>query len=548
MNLIPQPRSLTERPGSFTVTPDLVIVAADDAQGPAWLLHDALRRGAGVALPVVRDPEGRTAITLALSARTPGAGNHAQFPSVTAERYSLEIGPTGVDINADHPAGLVRAVHTLRQLLPAETYRDASTLTAAPELPFLSVEDEPRFGWRGVMLDVARHFMPKEFVLKLIDLAAMHQLNVVHLHLTDDQGWRFEVPGWPKLTEVGSWRAETVLGHAHAAQGFDGTPHGGYYSTEDLREIVAYAAERYITVVPEIDMPGHVRAALAAYPELGNTGKSQPVPTSFGIFDEVLAPTDEAVQFARDVFDTVVGIFDSPFIHIGGDECPRTEWRESAAAKARADELGLDSVDRLQSWFTSTFADHLRGHGRRVIGWDEILEDGGAPADAVVSVWREFATAAQAIRAGHDVIVAPQKAVYLDWYPSEDPDEPLHIHNLLTLETIASFDPAPPASADPAREGSADGTGRGRVLGVQAQLWTEYLPTPAAVEYAAFPRLAAVADMAWASMENRDAHPVADRLPAHLRRLDALGVNYRPLEGPRPWQRGGTGPRARYDR
>ncbi|AYY14826.1 beta-N-acetylhexosaminidase [Actinobacteria bacterium YIM 96077] len=552
VDLVPHPLSVTELPGTFLLSDDVVIVARGSATDPAWLLHDALRAGTGLNIPVTAKHrnDSSPSITFTQTGEEPPDA----FPSTAIERYRLDIRTDGVTIESSHPAGFVRAVQTLRQLLPPSTLRTAPVAPGPVEVPCVSIDDEPRFGWRGVMLDVARHFQPKEFVLRLIDLAALHQLNVIHLHLTDDQGWRLEVPGWPKLTEIGSWRSETVRGHGRAANGFDGTPHGGYYSTDDLREIVAYAARRHITVVPEIDMPGHVRAVLAAHPELGNTGQQKPVATTFGIFSEVLAPTDEALAFARDVLDTVVDIFDSPFIHIGGDECPRTEWEESDAARARARELGLSDVSELQSWFTAQLADHARLHGRRVIGWDEILEDGGAPRDAVVSVWREFATAAKAVAAGHDVIVAPQRAVYLDWYPSADPDEPLHIHGHTPLETVADFDPAPADVSEAAPQGDGDhapagdpGTGFGRIFGVQAQLWTEYMPTPRSVEYAAFPRLSAVADMAWASMDNRQHHPVTTRMPAHLQRLDAVGVNYRPLDGPRPWQRGGTGDRARFD-
>jgi hexosaminidase len=529
--------SVSERPGSFTVTADAVIVAEGPASTAAWLLHDAIRAGLGHALPVLPSGAGSPAFTVIVD-----GDPELRFPSTAAERYQLEIRTDGVTVRAAHPAGAVRAVQTIRQLLPAHTLRAAPVTNAPRELPCVLIEDEPRFGWRGVMLDVARHFQPKEFLLRLVDLAALHQLNVLHLHLTDDQGWRLEVPGWPKLTEIASWRAETVTGHARAGQGYDGTPHGGYYTAADLKEVVAYAAARHITVVPEIDLPGHVRAALAAYPELGNTGARKPVATTFGIFDEVLAPTDEALRFAKDVFDVVVDIFDSPFVHIGGDECPRTEWRQSATARARTAELGLSDVDLLQSWFTSQFADHLRGHGRRVIGWDEIM-DGGAPPDAVIAVWREFSLAAKALAAGHDVIVGPAEAVYLDHYPSDDPHEPLHIHGHLPLDTIARFEPVPQGYAE-----NQDGAEpAGQVLGVQAQLWTEYLPTPKAVEYTAFPRLAAVADMAWASADNRRRHPVTERIPGHLARLDALGVNYRPPSGPHPWQQGGTGVRARYD-
>nr|WP_187361645.1 beta-N-acetylhexosaminidase [Phytoactinopolyspora mesophila] len=536
--MIPLPLSVSEHSGAFAVSADTVLVAQGAATAAAWLLHDALRAGTGHALPVVSDSGGAPAITFVVD-----EDPTLRFPSTTAERYRLEVRHDGATIHAAHPAGAVRAVQVIRQLLPADTLRAAPVTDTPVELPCVTIEDEPRFAWRGVMLDVARHFQPKEFLLRLIDIAALHQFNVVHLHLTDDQGWRLEVPGWPKLTEIASWRTETVVGHARDNQGSDGTPHGGFYTTADLKEVVAYAAARQITVVPEVDLPGHVRAALAAYPELGNTDAHKPVATTFGVFDEVLAPTDESLRFARDVFDVVVDIFDSPFIHIGGDECPRTEWRQSATAQARAAELGLADVGLLQSWFTSQFADHLREHGRRVIGWDEIM-DGGAPADAVIAVWREFSLAAKALAAGHDVIVGPAEAVYLDHYASDDPREPLHIHGHLPLETIAEFEPVPSGFAGAERD---DVEPPGQVLGVQAQLWSEYLPTPKAVEYSAFPRLAAVADMAWTSAENRRRHPVTERISSHLVRLDALGVNYRPLSGPHPWQQGGTGARARYD-
>ncbi|WP_166347520.1 beta-N-acetylhexosaminidase [Phytoactinopolyspora limicola] len=539
VELIPLPLSVSERQGSFLLGPTTVIVATGPALASAWLLHDVLHTATGHAMPVVPDAAGAPAITVLVDGETTDA-----FPSTAAERYHLAINEDHVTIHAAQPAGATRAVQTVRQLLPADALRAAPVLTEPVTLPCLTIDDEPRFAWRGLMLDVARHFQPKEFLLRLIDLAALHRLNVLHLHLTDDQGWRLEVPSWPKLTQIGAWRSETVLGHARDQLGFDGTPHGGYYTIADLKEVVAYARARHITVVPEVDLPGHVRSALAAYPELGNTGTTQPVATTFGVFEQILAPTDEALRFARDVFDVVVDIFDSPFIHIGGDECPRTEWQQSAAARARADELGLPGVEFLQSWFTAQFAQHLRQHGRRVIGWDEIL-DGGAPDDAVISVWREFGIAAKALAAGHDVIVAPQEAVYLDFYASPGPAEPLHIHGNLPLETIAEFDPVPASPDD-----RTDGAGHrapGAVLGVQAQLWTEYLPTPREVEYAAFPRLAAVAEMAWASMDNRRAQPVTERLTTHLTRLDALGVNYRPPAGPHPWQSGGTGARARFD-
>lgn len=530
LNLIPQPESTAMRQEPpFRLDEHTVVVASGDAVAPGRMLSQWLGAGVGVHPPVLAAaPQTGTAIRLSLEGDLPAAD------TVAAEAYRLQSGAAELSITAAHPAGLMRGIQTLRQLLPADTLRAAAVVEPPVFVPAVEIVDRPRFAWRGCMLDVARHFMPKEFLLRMIDLACLHKLNVFHLHLTDDQGWRLEVPGWPKLTEISTWRAETVLGHARdESLAYDGTPHGGYYTAADLKEVVAYAAARHITVVPEIDLPGHVRSVLAAYPELGNTDQTKPVASTFGIFSEVLAPTDEALRFARDVFDFVVDIFPSRYIHIGGDECPRTEWKASAAARDKAAELGIE-VEALQSWFTGQFAAHLAQYGRTVVGWDEIL-DGGAPDDAVVAVWREFAIAAKAVAKGHRVIVAPEDVLYLNYYESQGQDEPLHIFRHTPFEQIAEFEPIPQGAA-------ADG-----VLGVQAQLWSEYFPQPKTVEYSAFPRFAAVADLAWSSPHARSADSVLDRIDAHLRRLDALGVNYRPRSGPRPWQRGGTGVRARFD-
>ena len=528
IELIPRPVSVTEKTGGpFEIDDHTVLVATGRAEGAAWLLHDHLRAGTGLRTPVT-DSADTNAITFGL------AGDEPAPWTTAAEAYRIDVGHDAVHIEAAAPAGLIQAVHTLRQLMPADTLRAARVVRPPVQVPAVTIEDEPRFAWRGLMLDVARHFMPKSSVLRFIDLAAVHHLNVLHLHLTDDQGWRLPVPGWPKLTEISSWRTETVVGHAMDEKAYDGTPHGGYYTHDDLREIAAYAAARGVTVVPEVDLPGHVRSVLAAYPHLGNTGDHKPVATTFGIFSEVLAPTEEALRFCRDVFDTVAEIFPSDFVHIGGDECPRTEWLANETARARAAELGLSGPELLQSWFTRQFGRHLSTYDKTIVGWDEIL-DGGAPSDAVVMVWRDFDIAAQAIRKGHRVIVAPVQAAYLDYYPSDDPEEPLHIHGRITFEEIAGFEPVP------------EGADETAVLGVQAQLWTEYIRDSRRAEYNLFPRLVASADLAWSSADVRRAHPVAERLPAHVKRLDALGVNHRPLDGPHPWQQGGIGDNARFD-
>jgi hexosaminidase len=529
ISLIPQPQQLTAADGDLDLSL-LSAIAADPELHPlGWLLSDLLNRGTGLRLPVVqrtaKDPAGGRVLRLALEGDRP-----ADF-TTAAEAYRLDVTPDGVDLTAAHPAGIARGIATLRQLLPADALREAPA--ADPVVPLVSITDEPRLRWRGVMLDVARHFQPKDFVLKMIDRAWLHRLNVVHLHLTDDQGWRFEVPTRPKLTEIGSWRAATKIGHARSSDGYEPTPHGGFFSVSDLREIASYARERHVMIVPEINLPGHARAVLAAYPELG-AGQHKPVCPTFGVFEEVLEPTQAALDFALEAYTAIGEVFDGPFVHIGGDEVPMTQWESSPVARALMEREGMADVHGVQAWFTRAFCEHLAAMGKRVIGWDEIL-DGGAPPEAAVQVWRTQAYVEKALEAGHEVLVSPQTHVYFDHYESDDPREPLRIHGLTPIEKVAAWDPAPP------------GVDESRILGVQAQLWSEYLPNPRDVEYAAFPRLAVLAEVAWTDVAVREADPVLDRLPAHLERLHAMGIGYRPLAGPHPWQEGGTGRYHRFD-
>ena len=421
--------------------------------------------------------------------------------ALPAEGYVLQADEFGVEITAGSAAGVFYAHQTLRQLLPPATLRRAPA--AEQTLATVRVEDSPRFRWRGVLLDVARHFMPVGEVLRFIDLIAFHKLNVLHLHLTDDQGWRFDVPGWPRLTSVGAWRPRTMLGDRRHER-YEERPHGGYYTDDDLREIVAYAQARFVNVLPEVDMPGHMQAAIAAYPELGN-GFTGGVRTSWGISPHVLNPSAATLDFCRQVLDHVCSIFPSELIGIGGDECPRDEWQ------------GADH----QPWFTAQLAAHLRTHGRRVYGWDEILA-GGAPAGATIAAWRGVEPAVLAARAGHDVVSCPDTSVYLDYRQSDDPGEPTPVGTLLTLADVYAFDPVP--AGLPAE--LAD-----RIIGGQANVWTEHMESARRVDYQVFPRLCAFAEAVWG---RRDFADFSARLGEHLARLDALGVNYRPLSGPRP--------------
>jgi hexosaminidase len=393
-------------------------------------------------------------------------------------------------------------------------------------MPAVRIEDAPRFRWRGGMLDVARHFMPKEFVKKYVDLLALHKMNTFHWHLTDDQGWRIEVKKYPRLTEVGSRRAGTIVGHPGRDSTrwvFDSVPHGGFYTQDDVREVVAYARARHVTVVPEIEMPGHAVAAIAAYPELGVTGRPTEVSGRWGVFSNILNAEPSTVAFMQDVLTEVMGLFPGAFIHVGGDEADKTLWRADPRIQARIKALGLKDEHELQSWFIRQMDTFLAQRGRRLIGWDEILEGGLAPKAAVMS-WRGTKGGIEAARAGHDVVMSPTSHVYLDYYQSrEEGRETRATGAFLPLDTVYAFEPVP---ADFTPEQAR------RVLGAQGNLWTEYVPTPKRAEYMLYPRLSAIAEVTWTPKAGRDFADFRRRFGPHGRRLDALDVNYRRLDAP----------------
>lgn len=444
--------------------------------------------------------------------------------SDSGEGYRLSVRDGRVVVTAPEARGAFYGLQTLRQLFPPETLRRAPIgRDRRLALPAVEITDVPRFSWRGVHLDVCRHFMPKSFVLKLIELISFHKCNSLHLHLTDDQGWRIPIAAYPRLVEVGAWRRESPAGHARERR-FDGTPHGGFYSRADLEEIVSFAAERYVRVLPEVEMPGHAVAALAAYPELGNGPGPFEVLTEWGISDHVFNLEEGTVRFCFDVLDEVADIFPSPYVHIGGDECPTTEWKKSTRAAELMAENGFTDERQLQGWFTARVADHLASLGRGVVGWDEIVE-GGAPPGAVVMSWRGEGGGVAATAAGHDVVMAPEPWLYFDWAQSDSPLEPLTIRGATPFEKVYGYDPVQSVAPDLAHH----------VLGSQCQLWTEYVTTPERAEYQYFPRLCALSEVLW-SPPGRDVEEFAGRLGRHLERLDAIGVNYRPLSGPTPGQ------------
>ncbi|MCX5431318.1 beta-N-acetylhexosaminidase [Streptomyces sp. NBC_00257] len=524
-DLIPAPvRAGGEGRRGFLFGPSTTITAAPGTENTERWLRTTL--GAAFGLPLAPGGEHATdTVRLGID------------PALEPEGYRLSTGTGGsVEITGGSPAGVFWGAQTLRQLLGPEAFRRAPVSPGTQRaIPFADIEDAPRFPWRGMMLDVARHFLPKDDVLRYLDLLAAHKLNVFHFHLTDDQGWRIEIKRFPRLTEVGSWRSRTKHGH-RASELWDETPHGGYYTQDDIREIVAYAAERHIRVVPEIDIPGHSQAAIAAYPELGNADVVDTTALSvwdtWGINANVLAPTDNTLRFFEGVLEEVLDLFPaatSPFIHIGGDECRKDQWKESPVAQARIDEFGLANEDELQSWIIRHFDTWLTARGRRLIGWDEILE-GGLPVGAAVSSWRGYGGGIAAAEAGHDVVMCPEQHVYLDHRQDGGPDEPMPIGFVRTLEDVYRFEPVPAGLSEEAAR---------HILGTQANVWTEVMQNRARVDYQVFPRLAAFAEVAWSPLPasaERDFAAFERRMTTHYARLDALGVDYRPPAGPLPRQ------------
>ena len=385
-------------------------------------------------------------------------------------------------------------------------------------IPAARIEDAPRFAYRGLHLDVGRHFFPVAFIKKYIDAMSAFKLNTFHWHLTEDQGWRLEIARSPELTRVGAWRAETIVGPArNGSKGYDGVPHGGFYTQAEAREVVTYARDRGITVLPEIEMPGHALAAIASYPELGCVPGPFAVRTTWGISDEVLCPSEETFAFLEGVLEEVLDIFPSELVHIGGDEAPKVRWKASPVAQAVIAREGLKDEDELQSWFIRRIERFLNAHGRRLVGWDEILEGGLAP-NATVMSWRGIAGGIAAAKQGHDVIMCPEADLYFDHYQGPEDREPLAHGGMTTLEDTYRYEPVPAElTAEEARH----------VLGPQGNVWTEYMPTLEQVEYMAYPRALALAEIAWSAKEARDWDGFQARLPAALALLDQLGIGYR---------------------
>ncbi len=510
--IVPRPVSVTPGEGTFVLRPDTRIVAAAAARDTAKLLARWLAPATGYALQTGVGPGGDNTISLELDAALRDLGD---------EGYVLEVTPARVLIRAPKEVGVFYGAQSLRQLFPPAIFASTVQKDMSWTAPAVRIEDQPRFRWRGAMLDVSRHFSPKEFVLRFIDLLALHKLNTFHWHLTDDQGWRIEIRKYPRLTEVGGWRKETRLGHErNSPHGFDKQPHSGFYTQKEIREVVAYAGQRHITVVPEIEMPGHAQAAIAAYPELGVSGEPLEVWTRWGVNPNIFNPSEKTILFLQDVLTEVLELFPGEFIHIGGDEAIKDQWKASPAVQVRIKELGLKDEHEMQSFFIRRMDAFLAAKGRRLVGWDEILEGGLAPGATVMS-WRGVEGGITAAKAGHDVVMSPTTHVYLDYAQSQDPGELPNIGGNLPLEAVYSFEPVPAAfTAEEAHH----------VLGAQANVWTEYMPSPGHVEYMVFPRLIALAEVVWSPPEKKNYAEFLSRLAVHDQRLQYQNVNFRPMK------------------
>ena len=518
IQIIPQPVSIVPGKGEFVFSARTQIVAAASSQTLAEQLRDYLRPATGFSFPIVRTSTGN-GITLSLDRTLKRLG---------PEGYRLEIRRSGIHIRALNPAGIFYGIQSLRQLLPAEIMRRTPVDGIRWAVPVAVIEDTPRFSWRGSHMDVARHFMPKEFVLKFLDLMALHKLNVFHWHLVDDQGWRIEIKKYPRLAIIGGKTDYTTFNPVQPMQAVS-LPQGGYYTQDDIREVVRYAAQRFITVVPEIEMPGHSAAAMTAYPSLGNKLEIEQAggDTSFMTFsgssngtDSNYNVDDSTIHVLQDILTEVMALFPSKFIHIGGDEVDKRPWHYNPKAQARMHDLGLKDENELQSWFVRQMDQFLAAHNRRLVGWDEILEGGLAPGATVMS-WRGIDGGIAAAKAGHDVVMTPEALTYLDHYQWIAPRlEPLGIGGFLPLEQIYNFEPVPPTLTPAEAQ---------HVIGGQAQLWSEFIPHSKQMEYLAYPRLCALAEALWSPKDTRNFADFSARLKPDAERLRILDVHFRPI-------------------
>lgn len=522
--LIPAPRVLVEGHGVLVLRDQLSIYAGPEAAESLMFLQERLWRGARIrALPATHH---ETTIHLGIDS------------SLRPEEYRLRVRDRGIRVAGGDAAGIQYGVGTLLQLMPNTVWQAASVDQQELRVPFVEIIDRPAYEWRGLMLDVARHFQPVHEIRRLIDLLAMHRFNRLHLHLSDDQGWRIEILKYPRLTTVGSWRRSSQVGADDATAPEDGRPHGGYYTQREMRELVAYASARGITIVPEIDLPGHSQAAIAAYPELGiprHDHRALEVGTRWGTSIYPLNAESSTIDFYRDVLDEVFALFPSELIGLGGDECPSEAWESDERSLELVQERELDGPDQLPAWILSELRSHLVRNNRRMLAWDEILEHGEIDGDTVVVLgWRGDVGLRACLARGISVVACPDDSLYFDYRQSADPDEPIPVGVVVDLEAVYGFSPTPLDVEEDAR---------GLVVGAQANLWTEHLDSSRSVDYMLWPRACALAEVLWTG-PGGSFDSFERRLSLHLERLTVLGVEYRRPEGPEPWRaRPGVGTR-----
>ena len=503
VSIIPMPQKCIEKRGNFTVNDKTVITLSvdnEEMRNAVSFWNDLFDTAAGFSLEVSSTPRSSNVIRCRLNTALPNE-----------ESYKLTVSSSSIHIDAKTPKGIFYAFQTLRQLLPSAIESDKQVAEKIKwNIPCVVIEDSPAFSYRGVMLDVSRHFIPKEDVKRHIDLLAFHKLNILHWHLTDDQGWRIEIKKYPKLMSVASQRKETVVGRWCSGI-YDGTPYGGYYTQDEIRDIIDYAAKRYITIIPEIDLPGHMQAALTAYPELGCTGGPYEVRETWGVSDDVLCVgNDSTLQFVRDVLSEVADLFPSEYIHIGGDECPKVRWKKCPKCQARIKALGLKSdakhtkEERLQSYMIAEATKCLNEKGKQIIGWTEILEGGLVPGATLMS-WIGESGGIEAARLHHDVIMTPNTYMYFDYYQSKQvEDEPLAIGGYLPIEKTYNYEPMPKELTKEEQQ---------YIKGVQANLWTEYIPSFSQVQYMILPRMGALAEVQWSDPSRKDYKDFLTRIP-----------------------------------
>lgn len=509
--IIPAPVSIQGFKGDFVISEKTRIILApadDETKLAADFFANLVRNSTGMSLPVEegkKSAKGSVFMTLDTAIEND-------------EGYELTVTHKKVIVRGGSAAGLFYAVQTMRQIMPTELESPSIVEGLVLTIPACEIKDEPRFGYRGMHLDVGRHMFPIAYIKRYIDMIALHKMNRFHWHLTEDQGWRIEISKYPNLTTTGAYRKETLVGHGGRRPfEFDGKPYGGFYTKDEVKEIVEYARSKFITVIPEIEMPGHAMAALASYPELGCTGGPYEVQTRWGVFDDVYcAGKEETFSFLEDVLTEVMELFPSEYIHIGGDECPKTRWKKCPLCQKRMKEEGLKDEHELQSYFIQRIEKFVLSKGRKIIGWDEILEGGLAP-EATVMSWRGTTGGIEAARQKHDVIMTPYTYVYLDYYQCEPQGEPLAIGGYLPLEKVYSYNPVPEELAPEEQK---------YILGVQGNLWSEYLKTPDYMEYMAYPRMFAVAETGWTPNRLKDFEDFLTRIEVLKKRYDAIGINY----------------------